>query len=307
MKKYIITVLCLIQVLLANTQPSAPTVNGLGYAKFVEFPISPFTGTFSYSVPIGTVTSGSLSLPVSIDYHSGGNKVGDPASNVGLGWNLNYGGSITRTIIGVRDEEIGDGYLYDPTPNTISANYFDVAEQKIDGEPDIFTWTAGGQGGKFYIDRNQNIVHITKTNAKVEIIGPDNDLLNIKSLLRFLITINDGTKYHFRERNTQTPEAVQTTIEWLLTKVVSFDGLDSIAVNHHGGGTYELYKTKTIGMPIKYGTNPSNLITTNSNETSYTIHQKTIDKIIGTNNSILFQYATRQDLQAYYQSSSPTL
>ncbi|MBK7635477.1 MAG: hypothetical protein IPJ13_15300 [Saprospiraceae bacterium] len=185
-----------------------PTVNGLGYAKFVEFPISPFTGTFSYSVPIGTVTSGSLSLPVSIDYHSGGNKVGDPASNVGLGWNLNYGGSITRTVRGTADEFYIDpplgpynqiGYWHNPTDNTPSGNYLEMSLGNIDGEPDIFTWMAGGQGGKFYFDRNHNVVHITKTDAKIERIGTVNVFLN------FIITLGDGTKYHFQLQNSQNP------------------------------------------------------------------------------------------------------
>lgn len=58
-------------------QPTKPGTGSIGFNKMVESPVSAFTGTFSYSVPIATVTSGSISLPVSIDYHSAGNKVGD--------------------------------------------------------------------------------------------------------------------------------------------------------------------------------------------------------------------------------------
>ncbi|MBK7635478.1 MAG: hypothetical protein IPJ13_15305 [Saprospiraceae bacterium] len=85
-----------------------------------------------------------------------------------------------------------------------------------------------------------------------------------------------------------------------VSKIVSFDGLDSIVVNYLSGyGTDEIYETKAIGMPVKYGTNPSNMTTKNSEETNYIIRQKTLDQIIGTNNSLIFQYAVRQDLKAY--------
>ena len=62
MKKYILTALYFILFWMTQAQPSAPTVNGLGYAKFVEFPISPFTGTFSCLTTINLFPDPSASM-----------------------------------------------------------------------------------------------------------------------------------------------------------------------------------------------------------------------------------------------------
>jgi hypothetical protein len=299
MKKYILTALYFILFWMTQAQPSAPTVNGLGYAKFVEFPISPFTGTFSYSVPIGTVTSGSLSLPVSIDYHSGGNSVGDPASNVGLGWNLNYGGSIIRTVKGLPDDVFyvstspyqSIGYWFSPTNNTSGANYNDMAVGSIDGEPDIFTWSAGGQGGKFYFDRNHNIVHITKTNVQIS-------LININSIFNsgFKIVIADGTTFYYNNAHNSTNRNnnnYQFIIEWGLKKVESYDKMDSIILNYVLGNDL-LYPT--LAMPTKHGTSPSNLETNSNSNIDNKLLELKLTEIIGSNSKISFTTSNRDDL-----------
>ncbi len=298
-KLSIIICIFFLHIQLISAQPSAPTSNGLGYAKFIDFPVSPFTGTFSYSVPLATVSSGSLALPVSLDYHSGGNRVGDPASNVGLGWNLNYGGSITRTVGGVPDEVSGKGYWSNPTPNVQSiflAEDEAVAEGNQDGEPDIFTWSAGGEGGKFFMDRNQVIVSITKTNAKIEKLGSN---LN----LGFKITLSSGSEYYFTLINTQNkdivPDPGSGIVGFNLTKIRSFDAKDSIVLFYKSSLLDEIYMTKAIAMPIKIATpNSANVDISNNQEEQYISRQKVLDFIQGTNNKITIEYATRNDLQA---------
>ncbi|MGB4837985.1 MAG: DUF6443 domain-containing protein [Saprospiraceae bacterium] len=290
MKKYIFLAWVICMTNISIGQPSAPTVSGLGYAKFVEFPISPFTGTFSYSVPIATVTAGSLSLPVSIDYHSGGNRVGDPSSSVGLGWNLNYGGSIIRTIKGVADEHSSKGYRFNPTPNTESANAFNIADGDQDGEPDIYTWSAGGQGGKFYRDRNNNIISIIKTSAKIEM------LFAVGIDFGFFITLDNGVKFIFTPLNNQTiyPGNSWPIIEYGLQKVISFDEKDSIQIFYKT--EIAEFRTKYIAMPYKFGNSPTGLQTQNNTDIEYLHNERVIDQIIGTNNKITFITSDRNDL-----------
>lgn len=81
--------------------PPAPEAAGLG--QVTEVPIGEYTGTFNYGVPIHTLSYKSVSVPVSLSYQSGGNRVSEEASLVGLGWNLNAGGMITRTLRGGDD------------------------------------------------------------------------------------------------------------------------------------------------------------------------------------------------------------
>src|SRR4051794_33866554 len=82
---------------------TSPTASSLG--KFVDVPVDYYTGVPQIGIPIYTVQSGSLKLPISLSYHASGLKVMEPASWVGAGWTLNAGGVITRTVMGQPDEK----------------------------------------------------------------------------------------------------------------------------------------------------------------------------------------------------------
>src|SRR5450755_1872010 len=95
---------------------SSPTAASLG--KFGDIPVSYHTGIPQISVPIYTVESGSLKLPISLSYHASGLKVQENASWVGAGWALNAGGVITRTVVGAPDDR-GNANL-----NNVSNGYY---------------------------------------------------------------------------------------------------------------------------------------------------------------------------------------
>src|SRR5438105_4637203 len=82
---------------------SSPTAAAL--AKYGDIPVSYYTGTPQISVPIYTVKSKTLQLPVSLSYHASGMKVQECAGWVGSGFALNAGGMITRTVNGAPDDK----------------------------------------------------------------------------------------------------------------------------------------------------------------------------------------------------------
>lgn len=82
--------------------PHSPEVAGLG--KYLDFPVSNYTGIASVSIPIWNIELKNFSLPISLDYHAKGIQVEEEASNVGLGWNLLAGGCITRSVRGEPDD-----------------------------------------------------------------------------------------------------------------------------------------------------------------------------------------------------------
>ena len=73
-------------------------------ANKLEQPVNGFTGAVSYSIPLGSVSSGSLSFPISISYFSDGFKPNYPSGRVGLGWSENENYSISREVKGWLDE-----------------------------------------------------------------------------------------------------------------------------------------------------------------------------------------------------------
>ncbi|MEL7146162.1 MAG: hypothetical protein AAFO69_07325, partial [Bacteroidota bacterium] len=87
-----------------------PSPNATAFNQFIDQPVGHYTGVPSITVPIYTISMPQLSLPISLNYHAGGLKVGERSSWVGAGWSLNAGGSINRTVRGLPDEYIGQGF-----------------------------------------------------------------------------------------------------------------------------------------------------------------------------------------------------
>ncbi|MCO6500879.1 MAG: hypothetical protein J5I47_10935 [Vicingus serpentipes] len=72
-------------------------------AKQLSNHVNPFTGDFSYNIPLITVSGpNGESFPLNLGY-AGGISVNQQATWVGLGWNLNIG-EITRQVKGIPDD-----------------------------------------------------------------------------------------------------------------------------------------------------------------------------------------------------------
>ncbi len=195
---------------LLNVIPPSPTAAALG--KYGEIPVSLYTGVPNISIPLYEINEGDIKLPISLSYHAGGIKVEEIASNVGLGWSLNAGGVITRTVRGLPDDEAG-GYFdkivalkqkkYVDHRMDISEQYqytHEVSNSILDSEPDIFNINFPGISAKFYLKYqieinatdynlgNYDIIMLTQANIKIEYIA------NNKS---WIITDDKGTKYYF--------------------------------------------------------------------------------------------------------------
>ena len=107
-----------------------PAPNAAALAKYGDVPVSYFTGVPDISIPIHTLNEGPLNLLISLSYHAGGTKPVEMASWVGMGWSLNAGGLISRTVQGIPDEYAGGYYntghllptSISPTSNTPENN-----------------------------------------------------------------------------------------------------------------------------------------------------------------------------------------
>ena len=88
---------CYAQDFTIQVQVPSPTAAELG--KYGDIPVSLYTGVPKIEVPVYTVETPKLSLPISLSYHASGIRVGQEASVVGLGWSLNAGGVITEDTI----------------------------------------------------------------------------------------------------------------------------------------------------------------------------------------------------------------
>lgn len=88
------------------------TPEAAALSKYSEYPVGTFTGVPAINVPLYTINSGDISLPLGLNYHAGGFKVSEEASWVGLGWTLSLNFAITRSVNGSDDFTGGEGALY---------------------------------------------------------------------------------------------------------------------------------------------------------------------------------------------------
>lgn len=217
--------------------PMPPTPNAAALGKFGDIPVGLSTGIPSISIPLYEYESSfnKLNMHLSLDYHAGGHKVEDMASNCGLGWALNAGGVISRTLRGLPDdsyygylntpplpyyytESTVDNFQYWSVLNGISTNKgltlennpYDfyriksIQERMLDGEADIFNFNAGGLSGKFFFKKNGEIQLITQSNVSVipDFIS-NNGIRTIKSFT--VIDKNTNIRYVFDLEETSYP------------------------------------------------------------------------------------------------------
>ncbi|MEM9548232.1 MAG: RHS repeat-associated core domain-containing protein [Bacteroidota bacterium] len=189
--------------------PPSPTAAALN--KYIDFPVDYHSGSAQINIPIHNLGGRGLSVPISLSYHSGGVKIDEVSSTTGLGWSLNAGGMVSRTVVGKADER-PDGFLQrgsqipypiDPSTNLTALQEF--AEGRWDGQSDVFHFSAGSYSGKFVIESPDVVRLIPHQDLKVEysICNTCSFPLN-GSIIQFTITTPDGMIYTFG-----TEEAVE--------------------------------------------------------------------------------------------------
>ncbi|MFZ1527280.1 MAG: DUF5977 domain-containing protein [Ferruginibacter sp.] len=96
-----------------NQSPNASAID-----KYGETSVSLFTGTPDISIPIYTINYGKINLPITLRYNSASVKPAQQPSWVGSGWNVEFGGAITRSKHGKVDEWFVNNYD-GPTPDAL--------------------------------------------------------------------------------------------------------------------------------------------------------------------------------------------
>ncbi|WP_405567956.1 hypothetical protein [Polaribacter sp. Asnod6-C07] len=151
---------------IGNSAPQPPDVAAFQKVNFV--PVSNYTGRVNVGIPIYTINSGLMSVPISLSYNTSGVKVNDMASSVGLNWSLNAGGMISKLTKGMDDfypiyVKNGSAQPGGWLSYTDGVNYATSINQYQDAEPDIFTVNAPGISTKYIFKDSyaQNIHGVT--------------------------------------------------------------------------------------------------------------------------------------------------
>lgn len=224
--------------------PPSPDAAALG--KYGSTPVGLHTGIPSISIPLYTVKSGGLELPISISYHASGIKVNEIASWVGLGWSLNAGGVVTRSVVG-KSDDVGFWNLSAKNATQLiesDYHYMKAIADGGDGESDYYFFNFNDRSGKFIYKQNNSVTPFQIPQTP----------LNIKFVTgRFEVLDEMGTKYIFGQiETTLIGDGSGETFSsaYYLTQIISSNGIDNIQLNYVlDGGYFEgsIIDTETIG------------------------------------------------------------
>lgn len=156
------------QDFLSATDILPPPPSATAMIKHDGITVSKNTGVANISIPLYTLKGRKLSIAVGLDYSSSGIRVDEIASQVGMGWSLQAGGVVTRTVRGLPDESnqrivapstgIGDDTASYHFLSHISSSTSNTGH--YDSEPDLFNFSFGGFSGSFVLDTAMQVVLI---------------------------------------------------------------------------------------------------------------------------------------------------
>ncbi|MFY1048440.1 hypothetical protein [Chryseobacterium sp. GP-SGM7] len=215
--------------------PAAPTVNSL--MKFEEIPVSNYTGIPDIKIPITSISTSNsqITMNISLNYHPLNAKPDDKSSEVGLGWSLFAGGSITRTVRGTPDDQavlaamggipsIGiyfDEFTSNYSTKNYTRKYLDAISgiginnadldnyrklfyeagflNKFDTEYDLYQYNFMGYTGRFIIKKNSsNELYVDKLDKNnLDISINSYSPTNNFEATGFIIKDENGNKFLF--------------------------------------------------------------------------------------------------------------
>lgn len=154
-----------------NVAPDNSTLKTFGQRDIFNFnkvdasEINGFNGKANITLPIYEINQDGLSIPIQLSYNSGGVKVDQFATEVGLGWSLDAGPVINKEILGIPDYKS----LWNKTQayglQEYQYGYLTPDPSWGPDAPDLYNIDIKGGLASFYVDKSFNPVLISPYNG----------------------------------------------------------------------------------------------------------------------------------------------
>ncbi|MDE5494215.1 RHS repeat domain-containing protein [Elizabethkingia meningoseptica] len=319
MKTYLILFSCLCVAILSAQKKeliSFPTsAEAYSISKVEKMPMDYFRGKANINIPIYTITIDGISIPISLSYNTGGIKLNEVSSIVGLGWSLNIPGSIQHEIKGQNDffyntlsKDINDYPKYRGitlTAKTDLENHKKAEDLEAilgnayDTKPDIFNFSLPSVSGAFILQNNNAGSFILKQDNLKGFTIPNEDIIITKNNGKFYLTDQQGNEYWMSSKN-----MVESYYNYKTTMNSTLYNTDSIKINnklvkftYNKNNLYKEQNTVEIAN-LKYSTDPSGSyyklppLIKYEKKPSYTIsNENLINKIVFDKGEVIFLYS----------------
>lgn len=221
--------------------------------RSINIPVSHYTGVANINIPLYTIRTRDMEIPIQLDYHASGIKVQDFAAWVGLGWQLSVPASITRAAKRGYDEGgfmAGDGDLV--RNGEWNEALFDQKIDVFDGEADLFYFEIPGKSGTMvWSPEKKQFYTVPYQNLKIEYSSSYST-----SFTQFRITDENGNRYTFSPSEYVKLDNFHTVpTAWSISQIltaqgdwIEFDYLEGYDLKYgymtYGGTeTYEVQKS----------------------------------------------------------------
>lgn len=203
--------------------------------SIVNRPVNYSTGTPDIRIPVYTVKSGVLQIPIYLTYDASGVKVGSPSGWVGQNWTLVAEPMLTISKKGHYDnnficelDSTQTSYTYARAVRVLdSSNPY----SSIDSQPDEYYYRLSGKSGMFMY-----LMHPDGERYRYASLPYDNVAISVESgpWPHFVITDDDGTRYRFDGADITSSSVSGHDLGWKASSMTSANGRDTIAFEYGG-------------------------------------------------------------------------
>lgn len=298
----------------SQTLPSVVSIKTPEVTAFnrnIETPVSLYTGVPSISIPLYEIKLKGKTIPITLNYQSGGIRVDQEATWVGLGWTLSYGGEVSRKVRGTPDEKyfikavnvngatIND---FNQLPQISSDPYLNERCEKVyqakqgnnDYMPDEFYYSVAGFSGKFLFSQEHNkFLLFPKEDIDIQQAADGSNT----PLYKFNVKLPDGTTVDFGETAYSSQVDIPKTSDntknaWYIKKITT--SFNEAIEYSYSSFNYNIRKLATSTFS---GPTPESPSTTLSNDfRQYSYNDAQPSQIAFPGGVVTFVTGPRQDM-----------
>ncbi|MBR3527058.1 MAG: hypothetical protein IKN88_04705, partial [Bacteroidales bacterium] len=231
-----------------QSMPGVPSVDfyppsAASLITSVEYPVSHMTGVPDISIPLYTVRSGDLELPIVLRFHSGeffrSNTYSGP---LGAGWSLSCDMEVTHSIRGLSDivgASTPQQRIVPSEDNYGNLTLTDTQKRQLakgvaDGEPDLFYYSTLSGDGRFYLGNDGSSVTMLECNG-------DKVQFSSGGQAAFTVTDSHGRVHSYAGNSGPMDTSGGMVFSWKLKGIRTYNAKDSISFS---------YYRDTLPMPL---------------------------------------------------------
>jgi hypothetical protein len=235
------------QTSLSLPQLTTPSPKATMMNRFGNYPVSLYTGLVDITIPIHTINTSDITVPIEFKYHASGLKYDDIPMELGYGWTLIAGGTVSYSVRGTPEGKSLSGsgqkanpYVWIREINQIQ-RYQNTGPAHENTDQSKLTYLVNGakqflyDAGASYSDSEYDVYSYNFLNHIGRTYVLDGSVINVPangipvSRGLYAVTDHDGISYKFEIMEYDFYDTNET---WYLTEIVSADKTDTVRFNY---------------------------------------------------------------------------